>query len=65
MKPQKLSIVNGRRTTIGYDSRKQEYQTYNKNRWQYNAEYRDWETDRKSTRLNSSHITRPRMPSSA
>ena len=27
--------------------------------------YRDWETDRKSTRLNSSHITRPLMPSSA
>ena len=27
--------------------------------------YRDWETDRKSTRLNSSHITRYRMPSSA
>ena len=30
-----------------------------------NFEYRDWETDRKSTRLNSSHITRSRMPSSA
>ena len=30
-----------------------------------NATYRDWETDRKSTRLNSSHITRSRMPSSA
>ena len=29
------------------------------------AGYRDWETDRKSTRLNSSHITRSRMPSSA
>ena len=29
------------------------------------AWYRDWETDRKSTRLNSSHITRSRMPSSA
>ena len=29
------------------------------------AKYRDWETDRKSTRLNSSHITRYRMPSSA
>ena len=28
-------------------------------------QYRDWETDRKSTRLNSSHITRSRMPSSA
>ena len=27
--------------------------------------YRDCETDRKSTRLNSSHITRSRMPSSA
>ena len=31
----------------------------------YDARYRDWETDRKSTRLNSSHITRSRMPSSA
>ena len=30
-----------------------------------NGDYRDWETDRKSTRLNSSHITRSRMPSSA
>ena len=28
-------------------------------------EYRDWETDRKSTRLNSSHITLSRMPTSA
>ena len=31
----------------------------------YGKPYRDWETDRKSTRLNSSHITRSRMPSSA
>ena len=31
----------------------------------YDILYRDWETDRKSTRLNSSHITRSRMPSSA
>ena len=30
-----------------------------------NAEYRDWETDRKSTRLNSSHEIPSRMPSSA
>ena len=29
------------------------------------AEYRDWETDRKSTRLNSSHEFVSRMPSSA
>ena len=27
--------------------------------------YRDWETDRKSTRLNSSHSAKARMPSSA
>ena len=35
----------------------------------YNAQllwyYRDWETDRKSTRLNSSHSAKSRMPSSA
>ena len=29
------------------------------------ASYRDWETDRKSTRLNSSHEIPSRMPSSA
>ena len=29
------------------------------------GEYRDWETDRKSTRLNSSHLKLSRMPSSA
>ena len=30
-----------------------------------NLTYRDWETDRKSTRLNSSHSAKSRMPSSA
>ena len=30
-----------------------------------NPQYRDWETDRKSTRLNSSHEIPSRMPSSA
>ena len=29
------------------------------------GKYRDWETDRKSTRLNSSHSGESRMPSSA
>ena len=32
---------------------------------QHPATYRDWETDRKSTRLNSSHSAKSRMPSSA
>ena len=31
----------------------------------YSEIYRDWETDRKSTRLNSSHSAKSRMPSSA
>ena len=31
----------------------------------YYHHYRDWETDRKSTRLNSSHSRASRMPSSA
>ena len=31
----------------------------------HNHRYRDWETDRKSTRLNSSHSAKSRMPSSA
>ena len=31
----------------------------------YLDHYRDWETDRKSTRLNSSHSAKSRMPSSA
>ena len=53
----------------GVDTEGQELQ----NKWQEienriqtsRGSYRDWETDRKSTRLNSSHITRSRMPSSA
>ena len=31
----------------------------------HRSRYRDWETDRKSTRLNSSHSGESRMPSSA
>ena len=31
----------------------------------FRLDYRDWETDRKSTRLNSSHSAKSRMPSSA
>ena len=33
--------------------------------WAIDNGYRDWETDRKSTRLNSSHSAKSRMPSSA
>ena len=33
--------------------------------YEHDGAYRDWETDRKSTRLNSSHEIPSRMPSSA
>ena len=38
---------------------------YNIRNWYETTGYRDWETDRKSTRLNSSHSAKSRMPSSA
>ena len=43
------------------------WQTLHMGKYQHNPEklYRDWETDRKSTRLNSSHSGESRMPSSA
>ena len=37
----------------------------NKTNIEAEKDYRDWETDRKSTRLNSSHRSLSRMPSSA
>ena len=38
---------------------------FNHNEPVMRRKYRDWETDRKSTRLNSSHSAKSRMPSSA
>ena len=49
--------------TFGYtahDHAVRQYQNSDHKIW-----YRDWETDRKSTRLNSSHLKLSRMPSSA
>ena len=45
-------------------------QKWNGTEWEvvlsdFASPYRDWETDRKSTRLNSSHSGESRMPSSA
>ena len=72
----KAELENWRGFDAMYDARLKAFSLYNvmpqeveKNVAQtmsfYAAAYRDWETDRKSTRLNSSHITRSRMPSSA
>ena len=45
--------------------KKLEYDEKEPNKAPQKATYRDWETDRKSTRLNSSHRSLSRMPSSA
>lgn len=38
MKPQKITVANGRRIMTDYDSRKEEYRSYNKIRWKYDRE---------------------------
>ena len=48
----------------GYKTNRRRNKLRNLGRYLGN-EYRDWETDRKSTRLNSSHSAKSRMPSSA
>ena len=49
----------------GEDTRKKIAEALRKKGIKLNRTYRDWETDRKSTRLNSSHRSLSRMPSSA
>ena len=44
---------------------KKKFEKENKQELNKEYKYRDWETDRKSTRLNSSHEIPSRMPSSA
>ena len=51
-------------TTIIQDLRRTDQRT-NVLENPFGLSYRDWETDRKSTRLNSSHRSLSRMPSSA
>ena len=52
-------LLSSLKVSFEYESRKLAYVL------QCNYTYRDWETDRKSTRLNSSHLKLARMPSSA
>ena len=66
-------VREGEIVTIGHNY-KVDLVYYNKDRGMFNTlgviysdsgNYRDWETDRKSTRLNSSHSGEARMPASA
>lgn len=38
MKPKRLTILNGKRTAVDYDSRNEEYTNYNRTRWKYDRE---------------------------
>lgn len=49
MKPKKVAIVNGKRVLTDYDSRKEEYRDYNRNRWKY---------DKRTERFYNSKIWR-------
>ena len=50
------SNINSETVSKIFDSKTKQFPSFH---------YRDWETDRKSTRLNSSHSAKSRMPSSA
>ena len=64
----KRSSLQNTLSTLGFDDAKIEAITQHDTEHQKDVRaqaYRDWETDRKSTRLNSSHEIPSRMPSSA
>ena len=62
--PEKLEAEIQQTKKNWEEERKEHFKTKNETLAQTFA-YRDWETDRKSTRLNSSHRSLSRMPSSA
>lgn len=41
-RPKRLAIVNGKRVLVDYASRQEEYQAYNKDRWRYQKELRQF-----------------------
>lgn len=46
MRPQKLTIAGGRRTTVDYDDRSAEYRDYNRNRWKYDKQAKQFYNSR-------------------
>ena len=41
-RPKRLAIVNGKRVLVDYASRQEEYQAYNKDRWKYQKEIKQF-----------------------
>lgn len=42
VRPQKLTFMNGKRVMIDYATRQDEYQSYNKDRWKYQKELKQF-----------------------
>ena len=65
----KVFVENGEVASIDLKTKSNEYNVEIITNYKLSKDnattYRDWETDRKSTRLNSSHLKLSRMPSSA
>lgn len=62
MKPKRLTILNGRRTSVEYDSRNEEYTNYNRTRWKYDKDakrfYNDpiWRSTSKQVLLEANYV---------
>lgn len=62
MKPQKLTILGGRRTSVDYDQRNNEYTEYNRTRWKYDKDVKRfynssiWKRTSKQVLLESDYV---------
>ena len=62
MKPQRLTILNGRRTSVDYDQRNDEYTEYNRTRWKYDKDIKRfynssiWKRTSKQVLLESDYV---------
>lgn len=62
MKPQKLTILRGRRTSVDYDQRNDEYTEYNRTRWKYDKDVKRfynssiWKRTSKQVLLESDYV---------
>lgn len=62
MKPKRLTILNGRRTSVDYDSRNEEYTNYNRNRWKHDKDVKQfynsiiWKRTSKQVLLEADYV---------
>ena len=62
MKPQKLTILGGRRISVDYDQRNDEYTEYNRTRWKYDKDVKRfynssiWKRTSKQVLLESDYV---------